>query len=187
MMSCSRRSSPTRLFTWLLGAALLSASSTNFLHAQAHESALSDGEVEKLRDAAAEPADRVMVFVALLDSRTTRIDKLSAGRRLPGREEDLHELMTQFTSIAEDLGDNLDDYGTRHRDIRKTLPRLIAATERWGTALRTPPEHEEYSLSRKLALEALTDLKQAAVALVEEQKAWFLAHPPEKEHRASGG
>lgn len=186
-MNCLRKFLPTRRLDWVLLAVLFLMGGTQIVLAQSHDSALSDGEVEKLRDSAAEPADRVMVFIALLDSRTSRIDKLSSGKRVPGREEDLHELMTDFTSIAEDFGDNLDDYGTRHRDIRKTLPKLIAATERWGTALKTPPEHEEYSLSRKLALEALADIKQAAVALVEEQKAWFLAHPPEKERRVGSG
>jgi len=89
--------------------------------------------------------------------------------------------MEQFTSIADDFDDNLDDYSQHHRDVRKVLPRVVAAAERWGTALRTPPENEAYSVSRKLALESLADIRDSAIKLIDEQKAWFLAHPPPKD------
>jgi hypothetical protein len=145
------------------------------------ESALSDAEVEKLRDTAYFPPDRVNAFIEFLDQRTKEIEKLTTGRRQPGREEDIHDLMEQFTSIADDLDDNLDDYSKYHRDIRKALPKVVAATERWGTILRTPPEHEAYSVSRKLALETLADIRETATKLIEDQKAWFLAHPPNKD------
>jgi hypothetical protein len=154
------------------------------LRAQQRESALSDGEVEKLRDTAYFPPDRIMAFIDFLDQRTKQIDKLMAGRRQPGREEDIHDLMEQFTSIADDLDDNLDDYSQHHRDIRKVLPKLVAASERWGTALRSPPDHESYIVARKLALETLTDVHDHAGSLIDEQKAWFLAHPPPKDNGA---
>ena len=164
-----------RLRLALLCGCLLVSSPT--LHAQ-REQALSDGEVEKLRDTAASAPDRVLVFVGFLDQRIDRIAKLTAGKRVPGREDDVHELMEQTTSILDDLEDNLDDYSKRHWDIRKALPKLVAATERWGTELKTPPENEAYSVSRKLALESLADVHEAAVRMIEEQKAWFAAHPP---------
>lgn len=148
---------------------------------QQRESALSDGEVEKLRDTAYFPSERVLAFIAFLDQRTREIDRLTTGKRKPGREEDLHDQMEQFTSIADDLDDNLEDYGKRHADIRKALPKLVAATERWGTALKSPPDDPTYTVSRKLALETLNDVHETAVTMIEEQKAWFLAHPPAKD------
>ena len=151
------------------------------LAAQAHESALSDGEVEKLRDTAYFPPERVLAFIAFLDQRTHEIDRLGTGARRPGREQDIDDQMQQFASIADDLDDNLDEYDKRHRDIRKVLPKLVAATERWGTALKSPAVHPTYNLSRKLALESLNDVHQSAVELIESQKAWFLAHPPPKD------
>ncbi|MCU1321601.1 MAG: hypothetical protein JWM43_1250 [Acidobacteriaceae bacterium] len=150
------------------------------LHAQRQESALSEAEIEQLRDSAYVPSDRVLVFVKLLDSRSKAIQDLFAKPRRPGREQDTHDLFEQFTSVADELDDNLDDYGPRHRDIRKALPKLLAAIERWGTALKSPPEDEAYNVSRKLALESLRDIRETATKLVEEQKAWFLAHPPPK-------
>jgi hypothetical protein len=151
------------------------------LHAQRDGSALSEGEVEQLRDSAYYPNDRVLVFIKLLDSRVKRIQDKNTGPRHPGREQDTHDLLEQFTSIADELDDNLDDYGPHHRDVRKSLPKLIEATERWATAIKSPPENEAYNVSRKLALEAIRDIRESATELIEDQKAWFAAHPPPKE------
>ncbi len=129
------------------------------------DSALSEGEVEKLRDAAYVPTDRVMVFIGFLDARTKSLDSLFAHSRRPGREEDAHDLFEQITEISDELDDNLDDYAHRHQDIRKALPKLIQATERWSTELKTPPDNETYNVSRKLALESINDIRDTATKL----------------------
>ena len=151
------------------------------LSAQRNENALSDAEIEQLRDSAYIANDRVLVFIKFLDSRVKRIQDMFAGPRRPGREQDTHDLLEQFTSIADELDDNLDDYGPRHRDIRKALPKLLEATERWATSIKTPPENEAYNVSRRLALEVIRDIRESATKLTEEQKTWFAAHPPAKE------
>ena len=174
-LRCSRRS----LLAFVVSLPFLA-------YAQQKESVLSDAEVEMLRDRAFDPPMRLLAFIEFLDDRTKAIDKVNTGRRKPGREQDTHDLMEQFTSISDDLEDNLDDYGKRHKDVRKVLPKLTAATERWQTALKSPPDHESYNVSRKLALEAAADLKEAAAKLLEEQKAYFLAHPPGKDDGRGG-
>jgi hypothetical protein len=153
------------------------------LHAQKPEAALSDGEIEQLREAAYYPSDRILLFIKLLDTRNKSIQDLFARPRKPGREQDTHDLLEQFTAIADELNDNLDDYGPRHRDIRKALPKLVEATERWSSNLKTPPDDDAYNVSRRLALEAVHDLHDQATQMIEEQKAWFLAHPPPKENK----
>ena len=115
---------------------------TTPLFAQRDQSALSEGEIEQLRDSAYIANDRVLVFIKLLDSRVKRIQETNTGPRRPGREQDTHDLLEQFTAIADELDDNLDDYGPHHRDIRKALPKLVEATERWSTAIKTPPDNE---------------------------------------------
>lgn len=151
------------------------------LLAQRAESALSEGEIEQLRDSAYIPNDRVLVFIKLLDARDKSIEELFAHPRKPGREEDTHDLLEQFTSIADELNDNLDDYGHRHQDIRKSLPKLLNATERWASDVRSPPESDSYNVSRKLALEAIRDIREEAIRLLDDQKTWFAAHPPSKD------
>jgi hypothetical protein len=152
------------------------------LHAQHGESSLSEGEVEQLRESAYVANDRVLVFIKLLDTRNKAIQDLFAHPRKPGREQDTHDLLEQFTNIADELNDNLDDYGPHHRDIRKALPKLLDATERWASNMKQPPEDAAYDLSRKLALEAIRDIREEATRLVEDQKTWFAAHPPAKEN-----
>ena len=151
------------------------------LHAQRENVALSEGEVEQLRESAYVANDRILVFIKFLDVRDKAIQDLFAHTRKPGREQDTHDLMEQFTSIADELNDNLDDYGPHHRDIRKTLPKLLDATERWSSNLKQPPENATYDLSRKLALEAIRDIREEATQLLADQKAWFAAHPPAKD------
>lgn len=165
-----------RVWAWCLLLLLPAAA-----YAQGHAQALSDAEVEVLRERAPDPPERMQAFVTFLDDRIKAIDKTNAGRRRPGREEDLHDLMEQFTSIANDLDDNLEDYAKRHRDLRKVLPKLLTAAERWATSLRSPPEHDAYNLARKLALEAVADVQQTATELVAEQRTYFLEHPPAKQ------
>lgn len=159
-------------------------------HNQQRESALSDGEVEQLREAAYVPNDRLVVFIKFLDARSKTIQDLVAKPRRPGREDDLHDLFEQFNSIADELNDNLDDYGPHHRDIRKQLPKLIDATDRWSTALRTAPGSESYDLARKLALESVRDIREEATRLIVDQKTYFAAHPEavrsEKERESPG-
>ncbi len=165
---------PTRR---LLLVALVALFATPSLHPQKRESALSDGEIEQLREAAYIPSDRIVVFIKFLDNRAKSIQELVVKPRRPGREDDLHDLFEQFNSIADELNDNLDDFGPRHRDIRKQLPKLIEAAERWSSALRSAPDSESYNLARKLALESIRDIRQEATRLVEEQRTYFAAHP----------
>ena len=149
--------------------------------AQSPEGTMSEGEIDQLRDAAYIPADRIAVFIKLLDLRASNLQALVAKPRRPGREEDLHEILQQFASIIDELNDNLDDYGPRHRALRKQLPKLLEATDRWATAIRTPADSDVYKISRALALEGVQDARDETKKLIEEQKVWFAAHPPSKE------
>jgi hypothetical protein len=169
-----------RTYTLFIAALLLTLHSPR-LHAQRESPALTEAEIEQLRDSAYVATDRVLVFVKFLDERTKSIQAATTGQRKPGREEDLHDLMEQFTSIADELDDNLDEYGPAHRDMRKALPKLLAATERWATVIKSPPDNAAYNVSRKLALEAIRDLREESTRLIEDQRTWFLAHPPPKE------
>jgi hypothetical protein len=157
-----------------------------WLRAQDREPTLSDAEVEKLRELAPDPPDRVMAFIGFINQRAEAIDKLTTGKRRPGCEEDIHDLMQQIAGILDDLDDNLDEYSKHHNDVRKVLPKLIAAAERWGTVLRSPPDDQEYSIQRKLALESLNDVNEAATQMIAGQAAWFKEHPPAKSGVKSG-
>lgn len=145
--------------------------------AQARDGMLSEKEVDSLRDAAYVPTDRVQAYIRILNDREKWIDDLLAQRRHLSFGDDMHDAMDQFGQIADELNDNLDDYSAKHRDLRKVLPKLIAATEKWSTALRAAPEDEHYKVVRKIALDAVKDTHELAQQMQTEQEAYFKEHP----------
>jgi len=149
--------------------------------AQRDQDALSQAEIEQLRDTNRMPNERVLAFVKFLDERSETIRNLVTKPRRPGREQDIHDAMEQFVSIADNLEDNLNEYSTRHRDVRKALPKLLRAIDRWSSIIKSPPDDDAYNVSRKLTLESIRDLREDTEHLIEEQRVWFAAHPPQKD------
>ncbi len=165
-------------FLWLgLLVVLVLSSGARSAHAQASDSTMSDAEIEKLRDAAYVASDRVAVFMKILDARAKAIEDVLAKRHTPDTPGDLHDLIDQFGGITDELNDNLDEYKPKHRDLRKVLPKLLLATERWSTTLRAPADDPAYKIVRKIALDAVRDVHDAAAAMQPEQEAYFKAHP----------
>ena len=155
---------------------------TTPLHAQPNSiPTLSDAEVEQVREARYYPDRCILLFIKFLDLRVQELQDLYAHPRRPGREQDTHDLIEQFTAIADELSDNLDDYAPRHADLRKVLPKVLDADDRWASALRTLPDNDAYNVSCKIALESLRDLRESTNELVPQQDTWFKAHPPAKE------
>jgi hypothetical protein len=150
------------------------------LPSQPPDSTLTQSEIDQVRELRTSPADCILAFVKFLDLRTQEIHDLYAKPRRPGREQDTHDLLEQFTAISDELSDNLDDYGPRHIDIRRALPKIIGATDRWASTLKSPPDDGTYSVSRKLALESIRDLRESATELAADQATWFKLHPPSK-------
>ena len=161
----------------LLLALLCAAVPARYGYSQHKQPDLSEAEVEQLRESAYIPADRIAVFIKLIDTRARSLADLLSKPRRPGREDDVHDLLEQFTALADELNDNLDDYAPRHRDLRRQLPKLVEATDRWSSVLRSPPDHDTYNVSRRLALESVRDVHEEAVRLVEDQRTYFAAHP----------
>jgi hypothetical protein len=175
--ACNRKCIRTAIACLLLAALAFAPP----LHAQQQDSALSEAEIEQVREARYYPTDCILLFVKFLDLRVKEIQDLYAKPRRPGREQDTHDLLEQFTSIADELSDNLDDYGPRHEDLRKALPKILEATDRWASALKAPPDDDAYSVARKISLESIRDLRESTTELTSEQAAWFKAHPPGKQ------
>ncbi len=155
----------------------LSSVSSPRARAQASDNIMSNAEVDALREAAYVPTDRIAAFIKILDARSKSINAILTGRRKAGRDQQLHDIFDQFSGIADELNDNLDDYAPKHRDIRKSLPKLLEATERWSTTLRAAPEDASYNVVRKIALDSVRDVHDAALKMQEEQLAFFKAHP----------
>jgi adenylosuccinate lyase len=165
-----------RAFSAVLLTAVLAASAQAAL-AQEKEDALSQKEVEELRDAAFVPTERIEAYEKILDTREKMIEELLAKPRHVAFGEDMHDAMDQFGAITDEMNDNLDELNAQHRDLRKILPKLVKATERWTTALRAPGEDEAYRVVRKIALDTVKDTHDMAVEMEVSEEAYFKAHP----------
>ena len=146
-------------------------------NAQDDDSSMSQKEIEALRDAAYIPNDRVQTFMKILNTRDQEINDLVSKPRRPGFSQDMHDLLDQFAAIADEFNDNLDEYQSKHRDVRKSLPKLVTAIERWSTTLRAPADDQTYNIVRKMALDSLKDMHETATSMETEQAAYFKAHP----------
>lgn len=158
----------------LLAASLL----PGLAYAQAAEDTLSQKEVDILRDAAFTPNDRIVAFQQFLTQRQKRVQDLMAHRR--GHTDyggDMHDALDQFSQIADELNDNLDEYSRQHRDVRKVLPKLLQAIDDWNATLTAVPEGEAYNVVRRLAVDNLKDTREIAQQLQTDLDAYFKAHP----------
>jgi hypothetical protein len=161
----------------LAACALLVLAPAGLTRAQDDDSSMSQKEIEALRDAAYIPNDRVLTFMKILNTREQEITDLLSKPRRPGFNQDMHDLFDQFATIADEFNDNLDDYQSKHRDIRKSLPKLVSSIERWSTTLRAPADDQTYNIVRKMALDSLKDMRETATSLETEQAVYFKAHP----------
>lgn len=150
------------------------------LWAQHPHAALSEAEEEQIRDAAIEPARRIAVYQAVIETRVKRIQDVLANTRAQGRRDDIRENMDGIASLLDELQDNLEEYDHAHRDLRKPLPKLLDAMPRWESTLRQPPDDPAYDVTRELALEAVADVKKEVAEMLPAEIAWFKAHPVEK-------
>ena len=144
---------------------------------QARDGMLTEGEVESLRDTSDVPVERVKAYEQILNDREKEISSLLAKRHGADFGADMHDVIDQFGSIADELNDNLDEYEAKKRDLRKVLPKLVEATDKWSTVLRTPVNDERYDVVRKSALDAVKDMHELAESIEAEQVAYFKEHP----------
>jgi len=167
-------------------ACILCVSSAALACAQKHPVQVSGAEEEKIRDAAAEPALRVSVFQAIIETRIRRIQGILADKRAQGRREDIAQNLQEISGLVDEMQDNLDEYDQAHRDLRKPLPKLLDAIPRWESVLKQLPSDTSYNLTRTLALEAIADVKQDATEMQQQEAAYFKAHPPDKNANPGG-
>jgi hypothetical protein len=145
---------------------------------------LSDAEVEQLREATDDPEKRFKLLVQFTRLRMTAIEQLqNNGKESTERGKQLHDLIEDFDSLAEELQDNLDMYGKRRNDLRKPLKELVEAYSEWQLKLRTlretssPAELKKFEFVLQTAQETLADgietardLLQAQLQAAEEKK-----------------
>jgi len=84
-------------------------------------------EIDQLRETTQEPDKRVRLIVKFARARLDAIDQLKADPKLSAAEraDRTHDLLQDFLSIYDELGDNLDMYIRQHSDLRKPLKEVV--------------------------------------------------------------
>jgi hypothetical protein len=121
-------------------------------YADKHRDPLTNAEVDKIREASEEPPKRVLLYVEFAKARLLAIEQLRADTKLKtDRGKQIHDLLEDFTTIIDELDDNIDMYDRQHEDLRKALKPVVEAYTDWQLKLRAIKEDSGVSDEEKKA------------------------------------
>ena len=148
-------------FVFLLLAALLSSAAAQIRQMR---DPLTDKEVDEMRETADYPDKRIELMVNFCRARINSIEQLQANAKsAKDRPMQIHDLLQDFTSLLDEIGDNVDMYSSHNADMRKGLTLLIEASSEWQLKLRqlkqqSPPEElGQYNFELTNAMEDVND------------------------------
>ncbi len=158
----------------LSGMGLGTAPEGSFAFAQSRKDPLTEREVEAVREAGDNPAERLSLYIGYLDERAKGIHSLSTDARAQNKEARLHDLYEEFTRLSDELQDNMDAFNDQHADLRKVLKQTIDKTGEWTTALNEPIPSARYDFARKTALDTNQTAHETASTMLPEQVKYFI-------------
>ncbi len=137
---------------------------------------LNEKEVDEMRESAEWPDKRIELMVKFARARMAAIDQLRAdGKSAKDRPMQIHDLLEDFSSLLDEVDDNVNMYASHKADMRKGLMLLLEATSEWQLKLRrlkeqSPPEElEQYSFVLANATDAVSDSGDDAREELKEQ------------------
>ena len=103
---------------------------------------LTEAETDQLREVAMEPYKRIQLMIKFTEARLTSIDQVRLDpKQAADRGKQIHDLLEDFTSLMDEINDNLDQYEARPLDkdtvkqYHKGLKELIEADVRFDQRL----------------------------------------------------
>jgi hypothetical protein len=147
--------------------------------AQRDRDPLNNAEVDELRDTNQEPDKRLKLMVKFAAARLDAIDQTLADPKIApaDKPEKVHDLLQDFLTIYDELGDNIDMYMDQKADLRKPLRDVIqgdsqfrARLRRLKDATRDPAEEKEYGFVLDNAIDAVNSGADEHRQLASQQK-----------------
>ncbi len=137
---------------------------------------LNEKEVDEMRESADFPDKRLELMINFARARMASIDQLRAdAKKAKDRPMQIHDLLQDFSTLLDEVDDNVDTYASHKTDMRRGLKLLIEADGEWALKLRglkqqSPPEElEQYSFVLANATEAVSDSADGARKELQEQ------------------
>ncbi|HYK34472.1 hypothetical protein [Alloacidobacterium sp.] len=175
-----------RRLLFFLSAVVLFALSAQHASAQSHKDPLNENEIDQVRELGDRPNDRIKLFAKFIEQRVTDIKQLATDKNADNRQYQLRARIEEFTSLVDELQDNLDTYDAQHADVRKALKDLVPATDRWQPVLNLPPASSEYDFARKTAIDAAQSIADQAKTLQKVQEKYFAEHKDQAGKNGTG-
>jgi hypothetical protein len=141
---------------------------------------LNERQIEQIREAGVFPDQRIRLYTGFVGEKVDEIEALSKRARSSARTARMDAALLDLAALTDELSSNLDQYGERKADLRKSLKALNVALPNWTATLRSLTAEPGFDLSRKEALESLADLAELAAPLEKEQLAYFETHKDER-------
>jgi hypothetical protein len=167
-----------------VGAALAGLSLTVILFssgtAQRQREALTDPEIDQLRDTAVEPDLRLKLYVTFARARLAKLEEVRSDPKTVDRGQETHDRLQDFLDVYDEMNDNIDTYVGRKSDLRKVLKTVIDADTEFQAKLRalrdaSSPAKEDTKQYEFLLSSALETVDSSAQdhrqLLVEQQEA----------------
>jgi hypothetical protein len=94
-------------------------------------------EADQVREASMEADKRLPLFAQFARVRLETVEHLRSDPRFGAdRGPQIHDLLEDFTTLIDELGDNIDDFVQRGNDIRKPLKMVIESLSSFQLKLR---------------------------------------------------
>jgi len=150
--------------------------------AQKHPDPLNQLEIDKLRDTAQDPLERLKLYVEFARARLQALDQARSNPKVTDRGVDTHDRLQDFLDIFDELNDNVDTFADRKEDLRKALKIVIEGDSEFQSKLRalkdaagvSPAELKSYGFLLTNAIEtvdsSIEDHRQLLDAQIEAAK-----------------
>src|SRR5581483_12152302 len=99
---------------------------------------LKDVEIDQLREAAQEPNNRLKLIVKFARARLESLEQVRNDAKMSAtdRTDQIHDLLEDFTTIYDELSDNMDMFSDQKADFRKAMHVIIEGDAEFQNRLR---------------------------------------------------
>jgi hypothetical protein len=146
--------------------------------AQRQREALTNPEIDQLRDTALEPDLRLKLYVTFARARLAALEQARSDPKTTDRGQETHDRLQGFLDVYDEMNENIDTYVERKSDLRKVLKTVIEADTEFQAKLRAlkdaantaKEEARQYEFLLSTALETLDSSAQDHRELLTEQE-----------------
>jgi hypothetical protein len=143
-----------------------------------HRDALTDPEIDQLRDTALDSDLRLKLYVTFARNRLITLEQARSDPKTTDRGLATHDGLQDFLDVYDELNDNVDTYVGRKSDLRKVLKIVIDGDTEFQAKLRAlrddatakKEEKEQYEFLLSNALDTLDSSVQDHRQLLSEQE-----------------